>query len=169
MIIRMITTDDAAALFTMMCRLDEETDYMMYEPGEREAKGYTIDRLEAALAPAVRGDVFLRAAVNDDGEIVGYIWAERGKLTRILHTAYIVVGLRAAYRGQGIGTEFFRLLDEWAKEKGIVRLELTVECANTEARKLYEKSGFKIEGVRPRSMLVCGKYADEYYMGKIFE
>jgi len=29
-----------------------------------------------------------------------------------------------------------------------------VECHNEAARKLYEKSGFKVEGIRAKSMLV---------------
>ena len=50
---------------------------------------------------------------------------------------------------------------------GIIRLELTVECDNIHAKTLYEKQGFSVEGVRPKSMLVNGSYVDEYYMGKI--
>ncbi len=34
-------------------------------------------------------------------------------------------------------------------------------------QKLYEKSGFKVEGIRAKSMLVNGELVDEYYMAKI--
>ena len=105
-------------------------------------------------------------AETGTGEIVGYIWAERGKLNRIKHTAYIVIGIRRAYQRRGLGSEFFCLLDKWAKENGIVRLELTVECDNTGAKHLYEKHGFAVEGIRPKSMKVNGRFVDEYYMGK---
>jgi len=60
-------------------------------------------------------------------------------------------------------------LDEWAGKNGIVRLELTVECVNTGAKHLYEKNGFTVEGVRPKSMKVNGRFVDEYYMGKILD
>ena len=60
-------------------------------------------------------------------------------------------------------------LDEWAGKNGIVRLELTVECVNTGAKHLYEKNGFIVEGVRPKSMKVNGRFVDEYYMGKILD
>lgn len=40
--------------------------------------------------------------------MVGYIRAERGKFNRILHTAYIVVGILKDYRGKGIGTSFLK-------------------------------------------------------------
>ena len=58
-------------------------------------------------------------------------------------------------------------LEKWAKENSVIRLELTVECHNEAARKLYEKSDFKVEGIRAKSMLVKGEVVDEYYMAKI--
>ncbi len=167
MIIRTIKQDDAEAFYRMMCLLDEETNFMMYEPGEREMRGQNPERLNACIAAAASGQDFMQIAVNDDSEIVGFLHAERGKLNRILHTAYIVVGIRQSYRHQGIGAEFFRRLEEWAKSGGLVRLELTVECANTDALKLYEKQGFLIEGIRSKSMKVNEKFVDEYYMAKI--
>lgn len=42
-----------------------------------------------------------------------------------------------------------------------------MECHNEAARKLYEKSDFKVEGIRAKSMLVNGELVDEYYMAKI--
>ena len=165
--IRTITSDDTEPFFRMMCRLDEETEFMMYEPGERESRTKDLRPLKATVEAAVSGEDFLVVAETGTGEIVGYIWAERGKLNRIKHTAYIVVGIRRAYQHQGIGAEFFRLLENWAKENGIVRLELTVECENTGAKSLYEKYGFVIEGLRPKSMKVDGRFVDEYYMGRV--
>ncbi len=168
MIIREITGDDTARFYQMTCRLDEETQYMMFEPGERQAKACDLNRLRERIE-AASGEDFVRAAIDDDGEIVGYIWAERRKLNRVRHTAYIVVGIRRAWRRQGIGTAFFRLLDDWARANGVVRLELTVECANDAAKRLYEKHGFRVEGVRSKSMRVEGRLVDEYYMAKIME
>ena len=167
--IRSITSEDVFGFFTMMCHLDEETEYMMYEPGERKEKTKDLAPLRSTIEAAVSGGDLLLVAVTDSGEIVGYMWAERGDLNRVKHTAYIVIGIRKAYRGQGIGTEFFRRVDIWARNKGIVRLELTVECPNTDAIKLYQKQGFVIEGTRSKSMKVDGEFVDEYYMGKILD
>ena len=167
MTIREITPDDAEKLFEMMCLLDEETEFMMYEPGERRERTKDTSRLRAVIEDAVSGSDLLLVSVDDGDEITGYIWAQRGKQNRVRHTAYIVVGIRRAYRGQGIGTAFFYMLDEWAKKSGVIRLELTVECDNAAAKRLYEKFGFEVEGVRARSMKVDGRYVDEYYMGKI--
>ena len=169
MIIRPVETKDVENFFRMLCLLDEETEYMMYEPGERRAKTPDLKRLTASVAAAASEADLLLAAENETGEIVGFLWAERGKPNRVRHTAYIVVGIRQAWQRQGIGTAFFRRLDQWAKDQGIIRLELTVECENTGAKALYEKNGFRVEGVRPQSMKVNGRLVDEYYMGKIIE
>ena len=167
MVIRTVTADDTENFFRMMCLLDEETDYMMYEPGEREEKTKDLNRLRANIDAAVNGGDLLLVAENEGGDIVGYIWVERGSVNRVRHTAYIVVGIRQAYRRQGIGYEFFRRLDEWARENGIIRLELTVECVNVDAVRFYEKLGFVIEGTRKSSMRVNSEFVDEYYMAKI--
>ena len=142
------------------------TFYMMYEPKEREQRT-NIRELKADMQSNVmNGDDFLQIAL-DGNKVIGYIHAERGKFNRILHTAYIVIGILKDYSGKGIGTAFFKNLDKWTKENGIVRLELTVECCNQAARHLYEKSGFEIEGIRKKSMFVEGDFVDEYYMAKI--
>lgn len=146
--------------------LDIETNCMMYEPKEREQRT-NIHELRADIhGNVVEGTDFLQIAMEDN-KIVGYIRAERGRFNRMSHTAYIVVGILKDYSRKGIGTTFFENLDKWAKENSILRLELTVECHNTVAIHLYEKSGFEIEGIRRKSMLVGEDLVDEYYMAKI--
>ena len=167
MVIRKICAADTERFFHMMCRLDEETDYMMYEPGERQEKTKDLSRLRGRIEAAESGGDFLLGAVDENGDIAGFIWAERGTLNRVRHTAYVVTGIRSAYRRRGIGTEFFRRLDDWAKDNGILRLELTVECPNTAAKGLYEKQGFVVEGIKKKTMKVNGSFVDEYCMGKI--
>ena len=78
-------------------------------------------------------------------------------------------GIVQNYCGHGIGTEFFSRLGQWAKKEGIVRLELTVQCRNTAAVRLYEKCGFQIEGTKVKSMVVDGEFVDEYYMAKVMD
>lgn len=164
----MLKAEEAQKFWNMMNELDRETAFMMYEPGEREEKACNIERLRKTIENAVEGEDLLWIA-ECDNEIVGYIWAQRGNLNRVAHTAYIVTGIRSAYRNQGIGLAFFGYLDEWARKKQVMRLELTVECTNTIAIHLYEKNGFVMEGIRKKSMCVDGIYTDEYYMAKLYE
>ena len=45
------------------------------------------------------------------------------------------------YRGKGIGTQFMKLFEEWARENGIKRLRYVASSRNKEAIKLYKKLG----------------------------
>lgn len=156
---------DTKSLWELMNTIDEETDYMMYEPGERRALSDHHILQKVILSAAKHDNLFLAAMDNE--KYVGYLSAVKGTLKRTSHTAYIVIGILHNYTGQGIGTTLFSYLDEWANEKNLVRLELTVECPNEAAIHLYKKSGFKVEGIRKKSMLVHETYIDEYYMSKI--
>ena len=158
--------EDIECFWNLLNALDIETNYMMYEPAERVQSTNIQELRTDILSNVINGNDFLQVA-SDDDKIVGYIRAERGKFHRNFHTAYIVVGILRDYAGKGIGTTFFRNLEKWASQNGVHRLELTVEFHNYAARCLYEKSGFKIEGTREKSMLVDGNYVDEYYMAKI--
>lgn len=115
--IRPITENDVERFFHMLCQLDEETDFMMYEPGERLQRTISLEPLKGRIESAVSGTDLLLVAEDEHGTLAGFIWAERGTLNRIAHTAYIVIGVRLIYRHQGIGTAFFRLVDDWARKK----------------------------------------------------
>lgn len=162
-VFRNIEKLDTESLWNMMNKLDYETKFMLYEPGERVKN---LDRLQGTVDNAVYGNDLCFLAV-DGNEIIGYIVAQIGNVRRTKHSAYIVVGIREKYRNRGIGTEFFKKLNEWAEEKNIVRLELTVMCNNKIALNLYKKNGFEIEGIKRKSMYIDGEYVDEYYMSKI--
>jgi RimJ/RimL family protein N-acetyltransferase len=163
--IREIRTDDAEAFWHMQFELDKETKYMMYEPYERTMNLKLIsDLIQAAV-----DNNNLMLVAESDNTIVGFLSAQRGKPNRIKHTAYIVVGIRKVYQGRGIGKEFFKKLELWARQNNVTRLELTVMCPNNIAKHLYEKNGFVVEGIKKKAMLVDGEYIDEYYMAKLCE
>lgn len=162
---REIEEKDSQAYWDFLNFLDEETAYMMYEPGERRQRTNARDLEEHIRKTVIQGEDLLIVA-EAGSKIVGFLRAERGEFNRIHHTAYVVVGILKEYCGKGIGTTFFKRLETWAKENGILRLKLTVECPNQAAKRLYEKNGFEVEGRRRRSMLVNGEYVDEYYMSK---
>lgn len=98
------------SFWNLLNALDIETNYMMYEPEER-AQSTNIQELSADIrSNVINGNDFLQVA-SEDNKIVGYIRAERGRLRRNFHTAYIVVGILKACAGKGIGTTFFKKLD----------------------------------------------------------
>lgn len=163
MVIREIETRDVNSFWQMQYELDKETKFMMYEPNERTKNLTLINNL---IEKAVDGNNLLLVAENDKA-IVGFISVQRGLPNRIKHTAYIVVGIRKDFQGKGIGSEFFKRLDLWARQNSITRLELTVMRPNIIAKHLYEKYGFVVEGIKKNAMFVNGEYVDEFYMAKL--
>lgn len=162
--IRKIEMKDADNYLSMLLNLDNETKFMMFEPGERPTD---INITKNIIEKSINGDNLVLIAT--DGEnIVGFLSAQRGVPNRIKHTAYIIAGIRENFRGKGIGSKLFFELDIWARENNITRLDLSVVCSNTIAKHLYEKNGFKIEGIKKNAMIIDGKYVDEFSMAKLY-
>ena len=163
---RSILEQDAPAFWQFLNTLDGQMSFMMYEPGERARRTSLTALTEDIRQHVVPGGDFLDIAL-EDGVIVGYLRAERGAYSRVCHTAYVVTGVLEGCRGRGIGTALFTRLEAWARANAVTRLELTVECPNEAARRLYERMGFTVAGLRKRSMLVDGHPVDEFYMARL--
>ncbi len=162
--IRKIQIEDANNYLNMLLNLDNETKFMMFEPDERPSD---IKIIKNIIEKAIYGDDLILVATDKDN-IIGFISVERGGYKRIKHTGYVVIGIREQYRGSGIGNKLFSELDMWSIENKVTRLELSVICSNTIAKHLYEKNGFKVEGIKKNAMIIDGKYVDEFYMAKIY-
>jgi len=163
MIIRAAKADDAEKFINMLKELDTQTKNMLFEPGERKI---TLEQMKEKII-SMSGSDGLTLLIEEKEKIGGFLSAQRGIPNRIHHSAYIVIGMLKEYRGQNLGTKLFEKLEKWAIENNIIRLELTVVTSNEGAVKLYENMGFKIEGIKEKSMIVDREYVDEYYMAKV--
>jgi len=163
MIIRNIEIRDSEKFSNMLKQLDNETNNMMFEPGERKT---TIEGTNSRIRN-IHDSKSLLLVVENNGDIVGFLSSQRGFAKRTRHSAYIVIGILKDYRGKKIGLKLFEELEKWALDHNVTRLELTVMQHNKNAIRLYEKMGFKKEGLKEKSLILDGKYVDEYYMGKI--
>ena len=77
-------------------------------------------------------------------EVVGY-----GGLWIILDEAHITnIAIMPEYRGKRLGHLLVATLQELARFKGAVRMTLEVRVSNYNAIRLYERLGFKEEGIR---------------------
>jgi GNAT superfamily N-acetyltransferase len=84
--------------------------------------------------------------VQDEGHIVGML-----QLTFIPYLSHIgswrclieSVRIHSAYRGKGLGTEFFQWAIERAKDKNCRMLQLTSDKQRISALRFYENLGFK--------------------------
>jgi RimJ/RimL family protein N-acetyltransferase len=164
--IREARESDAGALLNLYTKLDWETSFMLYEPGERR---HTADEMRRRIREVKAQENSTLLVVDGGGELVGLLGAFGGRVRRKRHSALIIVGILQEFTGRGIGTRLFERLEAWARRSGVHRLELTVMTHNTAGIALYRKMGFEIEGTRKHSLLVDGRYVDEYAMAKLLD
>ena len=60
-----------------------------------------------------------------------------------------VIAIKKEFTGRGYGQEALLCIEEYARERGILKLTLLVADTNSRARRLYEKAGFRTARRRP--------------------
>jgi RimJ/RimL family protein N-acetyltransferase len=163
MIIRKVNKEDAEKFAHLMQQVDEQSDYMLYEAGERT---FSKEKQAKMIADITNSSNSTILVAEEDDQLLGYLLAIGGRAKRNQHCAYLVIGILEAYRGRGIGRKLFYQLEEWAGSEDISRLELTVVTKNSGAVHLYKKMDFEIEGTKRNALKIDGAYVDEYYMAK---
>lgn len=166
-IIRPVTTADARAYNRLVEGLDNETQFMIAEPGERKLT--TWDQRKRLDAVLKTDNQMIFVAENPAGELVGLLGAMGGIYWRNHDTVHLFIGILQAYSGQGLGTRLFETAESWARSWGAHRLELTVLADNLRGLGLYQKMGFVIEGRLRGVMKIDGVYRDEFMMSKLLE
>lgn len=102
---------------------------------------------------------------EQEGRLIGMTGIARGRSPKTRHGADIWgVYVTPSWRGFHIAEELIRSCTSWAKARGIVILRLAVVATNKPAIHCYERCGFVTYGTEPRSLLLDGKYYDEYMM-----
>ena len=165
LLIREIHEDDAVLFLDLQIKIEEETQFMLLEPGERETAVTEKRKLIRQVLGRANQTVFV--IEHQNGRLVGYLRALGGEYEKSRHSAYITMGVLQEFTGQGLGTRLLNTLDEWAEINDIHRLELIVMEPHKAAIGLYEKMGYEIEGTKKDSLFIEGAYVDEYYMAKL--
>lgn len=165
-VIREIQIEDAASFLQLSKQLDEETKFMLYEPGERK---FTAKQQEQMIHRFIENKYTTIFVAVEEERIVGFILVNGNHIQRKRHVASIVIGILQEYSGRGIGTRLFKEVEKWARLQDIWRLELTVMAHNTRAQALYKKVGFEKEGVKRASLIIDGENIDEYEMAKLLK
>jgi ribosomal protein S18 acetylase RimI-like enzyme len=191
--IRSARPEDAAPLLDLQSALDRESRFMLLEPHERaknparlrERLGRTVDHSYTIVADGGAGTADATDTAADgtadradraegaDGaegaegatELAGYVEVTVLPFARARRTGYVVMGVRAAWAGQGIGKALLQAAAARARTQKLWRLELTVMTHNRRALVLYLGCGFEVEGLRRAAIDIDGTAVDEYYMG----
>ncbi|MBL8518809.1 MAG: GNAT family N-acetyltransferase [Betaproteobacteria bacterium] len=85
------------------------------------------------------------------------------------HVGRLGIWLLPEARGQGLGARLLDSAINKARVKGFTRVELTVRVDNLNAKALYERFGFVVEGLQRRSTRVNGEYSDAWAMALLLD
>ena len=107
----------------------------------------------------------LVADLNDS--IVGMVNIFPGSTeSRDAHAAELGIHVLAPFRDRGVGTQLLRTALDWARDRKIEKITLSVFSTNSRALYLYAKFGFEREGVRRKQYRIRGEYVDDILMAK---
>jgi len=67
-------------------------------------------------------------------------------------------------RREGLARKLFASVLSFARDEGVLQIQLCVNAENDRARQLYRSLGFKPFGLEPRAMRIGDKYFDEEHM-----
>lgn len=158
LIIRASRPDDAAAMVEMIALPGFRAGTLRL-PYPRQDQ--TRNWLESQTSDTVNLMALL------DGQIVGNAGLNRHGGRRA-HAAGLGIGIHDDFVGRGIGSallgELVDVADNWLNLR---RLELNVYTDNSVAIRLYEKFGFKAEGVLVGYAYRDGAYVDSLAMARL--
>jgi len=157
LVIRPVLLEDAEALWTI-ARQEGVVESTMALPSLRlEQRIKSLNEL---------GDNDHYMVAEKAGDVVGIAGLTVGT-GRQRHSGNLFVYVARQYQGQGIGTRLVQSLldvaDQWLLLR---RVELTVLTENEEAKRLYERLGFVVEGCRKMSVISQGELKDEWLMAR---
>ncbi len=164
LIYREAILDDAENLLELNNKLDLESEFRAYEPGERKD---SVESYSKYLSEMIKSENSTLIVAEIDGRLAGLVEAYGGKYNRNKHSVHLVIAVLKEFWGKGIGKNLIVKCIEWAEDKNIHRLDLSVFTYNTKAIELYEKMGFAKEGIKKHSFKVDGKFVDEYLMARL--
>ncbi len=160
--IRPAERTDARQLALLRVRLDAETDHFDRFPGEDvlDEKGFL------QLIQHETGIPHSLLVAEVDRQLVGYARCVGFSLRRFAHKADFGVGVVRDCWGQGIGRALLQTTLDWARTVELQKIQLTVVETNQGAVRLYQTTGFQVEGrLKHDRLLADGLYYDTILMG----
>lgn len=159
--IREASTEDAEALLEYLKDLRRENLYTVLRH-----EGLPSLQEEERFIQRKSGDEGVIFLCIEKGKVIGMLGADRKKHKQLRHSCEFGVAVFREYRRMGIGSQMISRIEGWAREKGLRRIEACVVGNNEQAVRLYEKLGYRQEGIRIGAVEVDGSYEDMIEMSK---
>lgn len=112
-----------------------------------------------------KGSLFLVA--KDQEQLLGYLFLEPRKQSKLRHTADLNMGVSPIARGRGIGRGLLETAIQQASLEGVIEIiYLMVRTDNQHAVRLYDSIGFESLSLLSRDTKVGADYFDGLLMRK---
>jgi putative acetyltransferase len=159
-LIRRATPADAAALVDLGRAVSSEPEGWLITADDWRNVGEERRYLRATRR-SPHAAVFV---AEDERGIVGRLSVARDSHPASPHVADLGLMVAAGQRRRGIGRALLERAVEWAREVGVMKLELHVFPHNEPAIRLYEQFGFEREGLRRAHYRRAGELVDAILM-----
>ena len=164
--IRETEVKDAALILDFFVEVNKESKFLTREPHEVDM---TLDEEMAFLDKISKSEHDCMLVAFDENSVIGTIGFHGSGLSRTKHRVSVGISVLSEYTNLGLGSIMMDMVIKKAKEYGKAKVELEVRIDNYNAIRLYEKYGFRNEGIRRNGFLVDGGYIDLLLMGKVLE
>ncbi len=157
-VLRLYRPEDKEALVAMYASMSQEALKWGMPPYDRAR----IERWTTDLT----NNVTLIA--RSEERVVGHLYMFKTPFERRKGVADLLIYIHQDFQNLGLGTLMMKKAIELAKERGLHRIGLTVVADNHSAIRVYEKVGFKKEGIARETFYGDDhRYHDEVEMGLI--
>ncbi|HEX4698695.1 MAG TPA: GNAT family N-acetyltransferase [Actinomycetes bacterium] len=103
-----------------------------------------------------------------DGSVVGYVRLRPG--TPLPESSHVLqvngIAVDAAARRRGVAAALLAAAEEQARDQGATKITLRVLGTNAPARRLYERSGYVVEGILRGEFRIDGVDVDDYNLAR---
>lgn len=162
--IREIKVSDAKDAVEYMKIVNAETKNLTREPEEFTM---TVEQEEKFLNEAIQSEDNFIYTVWHKENLISMTGIHGSSLKRLKHKVNLGISILQKYNNLGLGSILMNLLVAKARDLGKTKVELDVRADNPNAIKVYERSGFEVEGIRKNGFKVDGEYIDLILMGRI--
>ena len=138
----------------------------MYASLSKEALRWTRPPYNEETIRKLSKDRNLILVAKYGKRIIGHCMLDVYKHSTGKGISFLIINVHQDFQNKGLGTAMIETIIDWAKSKGMHRIELSVAAEHKMAIRVYEKVWFRIEGIQKEAYYGKDeKYHDKVIMG----
>ena len=150
-VLRVPEPEDAADMIRYLTDTAAETEFVLRYPEECR---WTLEQEQALLQSFKDNPDSLMLCCFVEGRLAGNCCLQFNGQMKLRHKASIAIALYREFWGLGIGSAMLGTLEDAARQRGVMFLELDYIDGNARGRALYEKMGFAEVARHPDAVML---------------